>query len=110
MTLSHCAARFSGSVNSDSVMNLSEMAAHLGRSAPIMVDHVHLPGAEVSVILYLISRYMRPEGPWQQLRRCRSNGDGCFIYHFPGARPAWPVIVGAPPSAEVDVAFLVRPL
>ena len=23
-----------------------------------------------SVILYLLSRYMRPEGPWQRLRHC----------------------------------------
>ena len=37
------------------------------------------------VIFYLISRYMRPEGPWQRLRRCRSNGGGLLHIHFP-----WP--------------------
>ena len=32
----------------------------------------------VCVILYLISRYMRPEGPWQRLRRCLSSGSSCL--------------------------------
>ena len=35
------------------------------------------------VILYLLSRYMRPEGPWQRLRRCLSNGGGCLYSPFP---------------------------
>ena len=29
-------------------------------------------------IFCLISRYMRPEGPWQRLRRCLSNGSENF--------------------------------
>ena len=49
------------------------------------------------VILYLLSRYMRPEGPWQRLRCCRSNGSGLSIYPvFPGRNPTEPVIVGPP--------------
>ena len=32
----------------------------------------------VCVILYFLSLYMRPEGPWQRLRRYRSSGGGLF--------------------------------
>ena len=28
--------------------------------------------------LVFLSRYMRPEGPWQRRSRCRSNGGGLF--------------------------------
>ena len=34
------------------------------------------------VILYLLSRYRRPERPWQRLRRCRSNGGGFLHARF----------------------------
>ena len=51
-------------------------------------------GLSVCVIFYLVSGYMRPEGPWQRLRCCRSSsGELFYDNRFPGTRPALPVIV-----------------
>ena len=52
----------------------------------------------VCIIFYLLSRYMRPVGPWQRLRHCRSGGGGFFTYPFfhdrsltePGPRLSFP--------------------
>ena len=57
--------------------------------------------------LVFLSRYMRPEGPWQRLRRCpRAVGSSYFTYNlFPGTRPALPVIVG-PPTPVLWVELL----
>ena len=38
---------------------------------------------QMCVILYLVSRYMQPEGLRQRLRRCWRNGGEFYIDHFP---------------------------
>ena len=55
--------------------------------------------------LVFLSRYMRPEGPWQRLRRCLSNGGGCFyIPFFPCARTGLTGHSGppTPPTVKKD--------
>ena len=44
------------------------------------------------VIFYFVSRYMRPEGPWQRLRRSGNNGGGVSMDILPLPRPALPVL------------------
>ena len=36
--------------------------------------------ASIVCVICLLSRYMRPEGPWQRLRCCRNNGSGLSIH------------------------------
>ena len=47
-----------------------------GKEIIILTGPQSILSKHVCVILYLLSRYMRPEGPWQRLRRCQSNGGG----------------------------------
>ena len=44
-------------------------------------SEAHGPGESsgLFVISYLLSRYMRPEGPWQRLRRCLSSDGVVFL-------------------------------
>ena len=48
----------------------------------------------VYIVFYFISRCVRPEGPWQWLRRCRSNGGRpqhtTLSYPRPAAIPQQP--------------------
>ena len=48
--------------------------------------YLHRKGP-MCVIFYLISRYMRPTGPWQRLRRYLSNGGGFYMTVILGCRP-----------------------
>ena len=41
---------------------------------------VKFPSQSDGVVFYLVSRHMRPEGPWQRLRSCQSDGGGLFTY------------------------------
>ena len=59
---SHCMHRISSTATDKS------SGVFLSKSTP-----------RVCIIFYLLSRYTRPVGPWQRLRRCCSNG-GFFTY------------------------------
>ena len=62
-----CAARLSA-------RSATQCLSCLMRRGVCSFAHHHpSPGRAVCVILYFLSRYMRPEGPWQRRSRCRSG-------------------------------------
>ena len=77
-----------------SVARCAECArGHFCRAFRVIVGGADYRGV---CILVLLSRYMRPEGPWQRLRRCpRATAVAVYIYGFD---PPYPVFFSKVPG------------